>query len=246
MEIGLRPTAVWSGLALLAVVLGLTLFNARKKLPFLPLIRASVWMRIHSYAGWFAAILFLLHIQFRVPRGTLEIALALLFVGVTLSGIVGLSLSRLLPARLTRHGEEVIFERIPALRLQLRARVEALVVSSVAETDSSTLADFYAARLANYFARPRDWWRHVIGSDGPLHERLIGLAALDRYLNDKERPLAAAIAECIRAKDNLDHSRACQSLLKGWLFTHIPLTHALIIVAVVHGVLAWAFTRGGG
>lgn len=246
MEDALRPAAIWSGLALLAVVIVLTLFNARKKLPFLPLLRASAWMHFHSYAGLFATILFLLHIQFRVPRGNLELLLALLFVGVTLSGILGLALSRVLPPRLTRHGEEVIFERIPALRLQLRARVEELILKSVAETASSTLADYYTSNLKAYFDRPRDGWLHVVGSNSPLHERLAGLAALDRYLNDKERAVAAALADCIRAKDNLDHNRACQGLLKGWLFIHIPLTYSLIIIALVHGFLAWSFTQGGG
>lgn len=246
LAIALRPTAIWSGLALLAVVLALTLFNARKKLPFLPLFRAAAWLRFHSYAGWFAAILFLLHVQFRVPRGSLEVLLAWLFLGVTLSGLIGLGLSRALPPRLTRHGEEVIFERIPALRQQLRARVEELLVKSVAETESSTLADFYTVRLKLFFDRPRNWWGHVLGSTRPLHTRLTGLASLDRYLNDKERAVAAALADCIRAKDNLDHHRARQGLLKGWLFVHIPLTYSLIIIAVVHGCLAWAFTRAGG
>src|SRR5207249_2990537 len=90
VQIALRPTALWSGLALLAVVLFLAFFNARKKLPFLPLLKASAWMRFHSYAGWFAVALFLLHIQFRVPQGQLEIVLALLFVAVSASGVAGL------------------------------------------------------------------------------------------------------------------------------------------------------------
>ena len=246
MDLALRPAAIWSGFGLLAATVVLTLFNARKKLPFLPLFRASAWMRFHSYTGWFAAILFLLHIRFRVPQGNLEVLLALLFVGVTLSGIIGLGLSRALPPRLTRHGEEIIFERIPALRQQLRMQVEELIVKSVAETDSSTLADYYGTRLKPYFDRPGDLWRHLLGSDSPLHRRLVGLAALDRYLTDKERAVAGTLNECIRAKDNLDHNRACQGLLKGWLFIHIPLTYALILVAVVHGFLAWSFTRGGG
>ncbi|MGH7969299.1 MAG: hypothetical protein ACREIC_11290, partial [Limisphaerales bacterium] len=193
-----------------------------------------------------AAFLFLLHIRFRIPRGNLEIILASLLVGVTISGIIGLFLSRSLPPRLARHSEEIIFERIPLLRQQLRSRVEDLIKNSVAEIDSSTLADFYVARLQSYFSRPRDWWWHVVGSDIPLHRRLVGLASLDRYLNDKELAVSATLAECIRAKDNLDHAYACQGLLKGWLFVHIPLTYSLIIIAIVHGFLAWSFTRGAG
>src|SRR5437899_1083043 len=54
LNIALRQAALWSGFALLALVVFLTAFNTRKKLPFLPLLKASAWMRFHNYAGWFA------------------------------------------------------------------------------------------------------------------------------------------------------------------------------------------------
>ena len=246
MNLALRPTALWSGAILLAMVLFLTVFNARKKLPFLPLLTATVWMRLHLCAGWLTLAMFFLHIRFRLPHGALETALALLFLAVCLSGVAGYVLSRVLPPRLTRHGEEVIFERIPALRQQLRAEVERLIVNSITETDSSTLADHYTAHLKPFFDRPPKLWWHLLDSQHPLHARLARLAMLDRYLNDKERAVAATLAECIRAKDNLDFHFASQGLLKTWLFVHIPLTYGLILVAVVHGFLAWSFTGGGG
>ena len=253
LNIALRQAALWSGLTLFGVLLFLTAFNARKKLPFLPLLKASAWMRVHNYAGWFAIGLFLLHIHprvppahvFGVPRGLLELWLAALFLAVNASGIIGLVLSRLLPPRLARHGEEVLFERLPALRRQLSAQVERLMLDSVAQTQSSTLADFYLTRLKTFFDRPSDVLWHLLGSDGPLQARLAGLAALDRFFNDKERVIAATLAEQIRAKDNLDFHFACQGLLKTWLFVHIPLAYSLILVALVHGFLAWSFTHGG-
>ena len=64
---------------ILALVLALTLFNARKKLPFLPLASAATWMQIHIYLGWFSIFVFLLHIHFRVPHGLLEATLAGVF-----------------------------------------------------------------------------------------------------------------------------------------------------------------------
>jgi hypothetical protein len=112
----------------------------------------------------------------------------------------------------------------------------------VAQTDSTTLADYYTNGLKGFFDRPQDFWSHVFGSGQPLHQRLAGLAALDRFLNDKERAIAAAMAEQIRAKDNLDFHYACQGLLKGWLFVHIPLAYSLIAMAFTHGFLAWTFT----
>ncbi|MCC6884754.1 MAG: hypothetical protein IT576_21535, partial [Verrucomicrobiales bacterium] len=54
LDEALRPTAVYTGLLLLLVLLGLTLFNARKKLPFLPLLKVSTWTQWHLFTGFFS------------------------------------------------------------------------------------------------------------------------------------------------------------------------------------------------
>lgn len=238
----LRHPALVSGLVLFAVILLLTLFNARKKLPFLPLLKATTWLQVHIYAGLFSMALFMFHIGFKPPRGPLEIVLAALFVAVSGSGLIGLAISRWVPARLTVHGENVIFERIPTLRTSVKQEVENLVLASVPATQSTTIADFYKQRLRAYFERPRHLWRHLLGYSKPLHALLAEVGAMDRYLNAEERKVMGEIAEYIRVKDNLDFQLAAQAMLKGWLFVHIPLTYALILVGLVHGLLAWRFS----
>ena len=47
---------------------------------------------------------------------------------------------------------------------------------------------------------------------------------------------------CFETKDQLDFHQAMQGLLKGWLFVHIPLTYALLLFALVHLVLVYAFS----
>ena len=238
----LRQPALVSGSVLFAVILLLTLFNARKKLPFLPLLKATTWMQIHIYAGLFSVVLFGIHVGFRLPRGPLEIVLTGLFVAVSASGLIGLAISRWVPARLTLHGENLIFERIPALRTGVKQEVEKLVLASVPATQSTTIADFYKQRLRTYFERPRHLLRHLLGYSKPLHALLAEVGAMDRYLNAEERKVMGEIAEYIRVKDNLDFQLAAQGMLKGWLFVHIPLTYALILVGLVHGLLAWRFS----
>jgi len=156
--------------------------------------------------------------------------------------VVGLALSRWVPARLAVHGENVIFERIPALRAKVKQEVEALALASVPETHSTTIADFYEQRLRAYFERPRHLWSHLLGYSKPLHALLSQVDALDRYLNADERKLMVAITELIRLKENLDFQLAAQGLLKLWLFVHIPLTYSLILVGLLHGLLAWKFS----
>jgi hypothetical protein len=238
----LRSPALVSGFVLFIILLLLTLFNARKKLPFLPLVKASAWLQFHIYAGIFAMILFLFHIRFKVPQGKLEVVLTGLFLAVSLSGLIGLGISRWVPPRLTLHGENLIFERIPVLRKTVKEEVERLVLSSVRSTDSTTIADFYQQSLHHYFERPRFLWSHLLGYSGPLHRLLSEIAAMDRYLNPEEKKIISEVTQYIQAKDNLDFQLAAQGLLKGWLFVHIPLTYALILVAVAHGILAWRFS----
>ncbi len=70
------------------------------------------------------------------------------------------------------------------------------------------------------------------------------IKAEDRYLNDKEREILDQITELVEAKYNLDYRYALQSVLKRWLFLHIPLTYGLLIVSVLHAILANAFFGG--
>src|SRR3954471_14819825 len=65
-----------SGWALFAVMVFLTLYNARKKLMFLRLGSSEAWLQFHVYAGYFAVLLFLIHINFHRPTGRFEMTLA--------------------------------------------------------------------------------------------------------------------------------------------------------------------------
>lgn len=238
----LRRTDLWTGGALFATVVFLATFNARKKIPFVPLLPASWWMQTHIYLGLFSAWLFVLHTGARLPRGNLEIGVWTLFIGVTFSGIAGLWLSRWAPARLTEHGENLIFERIPMLRAQVRADAQKLAIDSVAGANSSTIADFFEARLQAYFADVRHIPSHWIGSRRNLIILIEEINSLDRYLSAPEREIMGKITDLVRTKDNLDFQYSIQALLKGWLFVHIPLTYSLLLTGAVHGILAWSLS----
>lgn len=239
LRVHLRRAELASGLTLFVVVALLTLFNARKKLPFLPLLRASTWLQIHIYVGLLSCVLFGLHVGWRMPQGIFESILAILFCLVSASGIAGLAFSRWAPGRLTVHGENVIFERIPALRAALQCEVEEIVAESIAKSHSSTIADYYEKKLRHYFSTRHHFWHHIIGYNKPLFRLLSEVQALDRYFNSEERAIMARIVEKIHDKDNLDFQQASQGLLKGWLFVHIPLTYSMILAATIHGIMAW-------
>ena len=240
----LRQSAFLTGWFLLAIVITLVLFNARKKLPFLPLGRAAVWLRYHIYVGLLSIAVFAAHIDLRVPDGAVEVALAFLFLVVALSGVVGLLISRGISRRLTRRGEEVIFERIPLFRRELRDEAEDLVRRSVADSDSTTIADFYAARLRHLFDGPRDYLQHLFEMNISRYAIETELLSVGRYLSDKELEILDELAHVVRRNDELNYHHALQFTLKAWLFVHVPLTYSMLVTVAVHVTLVYAFSEG--
>jgi hypothetical protein len=245
-DIALRDQSFLSGWLLFSCLLFLALFNARKNLPVLPLLRASVWLQAHIYVGLVAILLFLLHSRFRLPDGPFEIFLWLLFAAEATSGLVGLAFSRMLAPRLAMHGdgERVIFERIPLLRAHLAREVEELAGRSVIDTRSVALVQYYASRLEPFFRRPRNFLRHLLQSSEPLRAQQREMAALRRYLDEPGRATLREIEERVVAKDSLDYQYSLHLVLKGWLFVHIPLTYGLLLAVLAHLVLVYAFTSG--
>jgi hypothetical protein len=234
--------AFLTGWALLAGMFVLTIYNVRKKLPFLPLGKSETWLQIHIYLGFFTTLLFLIHLNFRLPHGWFEIALAWLFVLVSGSGMAGLLFSRVLPRRLATRGGEVIFEKIPALRHALKTQAEDLALGMDAK--SPVIADFYARRLAAFFSGPKNLWLHLAESRRPVNALLAQLEDLRRFSNDAERDQIGKLSALVRQKDGLDYHRALQLTLKLWLFVHIPLTYSLLIFTAAHLVFVFGFSGG--
>jgi hypothetical protein len=239
----LLPVAVYSGWLLLALVLVLTFFNARKKMPFLPLFSASTWLQAHIYLGWLSCFVFLLHTGGRLSAGRLEGLLAAAFAAVAVSGAFGLWLSRWLPPRLVRSGESLIYQRIPALRHRLAEEAREVVRRAETETQSSTLPDFHLRVLHRYFQRVPPWLAPLTGDDPEFHRVRRELESTRRYLNESEEGLARTLADLLEAKRNLDVQLAGQRLLKLWLFVHIPLTYALLVFIAAHVWLVLHFSH---
>jgi len=238
--------AFFTGWVLLTLMLFLASFNVRKKLSVLPLGAASTWAQLHIYGGWLAVLVFGEHIGWRIPDGGLEIAMTVLFVFVAGSGIFGIILARFLPPRLTRRGEEVIFERIPGFIAKLRDEAETLVVTSAKETRSSTVSDFYTGVLAPFFMGPQNRLRHLIASRQARFRLLNEIKNLRRYLNDQESVYADRLRDLVNKKDELDFHYSLNLALKAWLLVHVPATYGLVILAALHLVLAYAFGGGVG
>ncbi|GBF26703.1 hypothetical protein MnTg02_01744 [bacterium MnTg02] len=243
-DAGLRDPRFFDGWILFCGMGAQLLFTLRKKLPHLPLGRATAWMQTHIYIGYAVIVVFGFHTGISLPDGLLEWVLWLLFVIVVLSGVIGAYLSWSIPPKLKQNSERIIFEGIPALRSELAREVDNLATHAADRAGSPTISDLYVNVLHGFFKRPRNLFAHLRGSGRPL-DRISGeIGNLERYLDKPGKETLDAIKDLVVAKDNLDFEYAHQGVLKTWLFVHIPATYGLIVLTVLHVAIVYAFSSG--
>lgn len=236
-EIARIPTALFSGTFLYAILLFLTAFNARKKIPFIPLLSAATWLQLHIYIGLFSLIVFAFHTQLTWPKGTIEIALAAIFLIVCGSGFIGIIISRWLPKRMQATGPAITYEKIPQLKRALIQEIESDITKAERETKSSTLSDFYLTKLRPFFD-DSPGLLYPFASRSKFLSLQNETKNLTRYLDETERPYLERIQSNLEQKQRLDFMQSANRLLRVWLFIHIPFTFSLLIVGLIHGILA--------
>ncbi len=232
-ELALERSEFITGYSLFAIMLMLALFNARKKLAMIPLMRSAYWLAFHVVGGAAAVVLFFIHTGSVWPTGGYEQALALVFYLVSLSGVFGYAVQRIQPRRLVQTGYEIIFARIPAELAEIREKAEAEIRACTEETGSDTLARHYMETLNWYFRRPRFFVNNALGGDAGQHWLRNQYRTVNRYLNDAERVYLDRINELAQMKAKIDVHYACQSIMKNWLLVHLPLAAALL------GLMFW-------
>jgi hypothetical protein len=193
--------------------------------------------------GVIGVILYFQHTRTVWPDGLYEQAIAAVFYVVTLSGLAGYVLQRILPHRLVDLEGEVIYERIPAEVAALREEIEEMILKAVTELGSDTLGRYYTESLEWFFWRPRFLVAHLVGSGRSAGWIRGRITALRRYLNDGERVYLARIEEIALRKSRLDAHFAFQSVLKLWLFIHVPASVLLVLLACWHLLVVNIYAR---
>lgn len=237
----LQDPAILTGYYLFGLMILLGAFNLRKKLSMIPIGKASVWYRIHVSGGILALALFWLHMGRLWPDGLYEQLLTLIFYLVSFTGIAGYIIQRTYPSRLTQSNIEVIYERIPAELAAIREEAEALVFECAQETDSDTIARHYLETFHWFFARPRHFWSHAMGSREGAHWVRNEVVNLRRYLNDAEQGYLDRLAELAVNKNRIDYHYSAQTIMKIWLLFHLPLAVAVMTLAGWHFMLVHVY-----
>ena len=213
---------------------------------------ATRWRKFHIFAGYLVIAAFISHSDFSLPDTGFEWALWTGFVLVTLSGILGTYLIWSQQAK-RLIDDSVSYDRIPALRAEL----ELAFLRTVAETDPPSAAidlpglpydawisDLYATHLGDFFQGQRNFTAHLIGSQRPLKRLTDAIDNLSRYVDQQSQAKLAFIRNLVVEKDRLDFARVSLGLTRGWLFVHVPVTYALIVLTVLHILVVYAFSSG--
>lgn len=218
----------------------------------LSLKSAMRWRKVHIFAGYLVVAAFISHSDFSLPETGFEWALWTSFVLVTLSGILGTYLVWSQRAK-GRIDEAVSYERIPILRAELKRAFLATVTESGPPDAAINLPglpydawikDLCTTNLEEFFQGPRNFTAHLIGSQRPLKRQTDAVDILSRYVDQQSQAKLAAIRNLVVEKDRLDFTRVSLGLTRGWLFVHVPVTYALIVLTVAHVLVVYAFSSG--
>jgi hypothetical protein len=216
---------------------------------------AARWRKVHIFVGYLLIAAFISHSDFSQPDTAFEWALWTGFVLLTLSGIFGTYLAWSLQSK---HGidERIGYDRIPARRAELARDLHAAVVATTAAAAAAIalpapphdawVMDLYTTHLRDFFQGQRNFTAHLIGSQRPLKRLTDEIDNLSRYVDQPSQEKLAAIKNLVIEKDRLDLARVHLGLTKGWLFVHVPVTYALVVLTVLHVLVVYAFSSGAG
>jgi hypothetical protein len=227
-------------------------FHIAIKTASLPPKSAVRWRKMHIFVGYLLIAAFISHSDFSLPDTAFEWALWAGFVLVTLSGILGTYLTWSLK---TKHviDERISYERIPARRSELVRDVHAAVtktdpaaaaIALPAPPHDAWIMDLYTTRLRDFFEGQRNSIAHLMGSQRPLKRLTDEIDNLSRYVDKQSQDKLAAIKNLVVEKDRLDFARVYLGLSKGWLFVHVPVTYALIVLTLLHILVVYAYSSG--
>lgn len=180
-----------------------------------PFGRLEAWLELHASLGAVACVGVLLHADF-VVRSSLGIAMTLLAFVVLLSGIAGLVLYRIAPARLAKEDFGIPFEEAGTVLADWSAALS-VVERRLPQPLRERLAKFLPAGPAGRMLEVKDFLKS--------EPQETATAARDVLV------LAGTRAALLRATSP---SRRIDLWLHAWRWVHVPLSIVLLALVVIH------------
>lgn len=236
------------------------LLSLRKRFPVWRMGRAQTWMRGHLWLGLISYPIIFFHSGFSFGHGALTFWMMVLFTIVIISGLVGAALQHYMPRMVTQMVPmETIYgdsshvvrdlqeeaERIvgdvcgPVVAMSATAAsASGMSISTVVQVmDKAAVAEmqrFYENEMLPYLKNAGARGSALANSNtaGAMFKNLRTLlpAAVHEALNDLEN--------ICYEKRQIDLQAKLHRFLHGWLFVHIPLSYALLVMGAIHAVVA--------
>jgi hypothetical protein len=219
------------GAAAAALVVWLLFFAVRKRAYKSTLGSLEGWLHAHVWLGLLSAVLVLLHTGFRFED---EVALSayLVLLAVVATGVLGAVLYQTLPRRLTGVESNLTAVEISADLNRMAASMARLASGRSADFQrihAALLAESTPGFLAGWrllFTRPRaqaggKHWEALLGGvEAAEREDLRRLLVLARQHKELHQRLAV--------------QQRYRNLLDAWLWLHVPLSLALVVLLAAH------------
>src|SRR5262245_13816493 len=202
----------------------------------------AAWLKGHIWLGLLSGVLILCHSGGRFG-GPFERVLYIVF-GLTLfTGIVGLLLQQALPRLLTeRVAVEVPYDQIPAICGKLCGTADDLVK----KLDASKLPPGTAAMVQQWHeevVRPflRSGWGDKLRDAARAAEafaQIRGLPGLAAAASPAAEETLRHLEQFCQERRTLAEQERLQFWLHAWLYLHVPLSAAMVILMMGHALVA--------
>lgn len=204
----------------------LMLLPVRKRQFQRPVGSLDIWMRLHVILGVITALVVFMHAGFKVV-GTLNIALTVVFVLTLISGMLGTFLYEWYPPIIARMGNEVFRQNV--LQDQLAMLEEELENIQTDQPDQlkQSIKKHFEQRQVPVTLHPVKLWRWRKTKPDTLEQDAAAHSAEEQTVLQTARSL-------VDRHQNLGRQLLYQYWLRQWLWSHIPLSAALMTLLLVH------------
>jgi hypothetical protein len=239
---GGTTVGLWYGVLGTLLMIYAGLLSAHRRLARTRFVPRRSWMlKGHIWLGLLSFWLILCHSGFHWG-GTLEQILWLVFGAVVLSGIAGLVLQGVLPRLMTeRVPIETPYEQMPYVCQQLTRRAAQLVeaICGAAKQDRPTarsqLRAYYEDEIKPFLAGAATA-TSSLPDTGRARERFEQFLALPDLAAERSR--LQELEQLCDQRRQIAVQERLHHWLHGWLVLHVPLSLALLVLAVAHIVMS--------
>jgi hypothetical protein len=192
------------------------------------------WTSAHVYLGLLTLLIIPLHAGFSFGWDIHTLAFALLAL-VVFSGIAGVMLYRIVPARLTRFEAAMPAEKIDKEIQNVMADVRAL-----AKHKSDRFVKIYLEEVDRMKRRRFEGWRLVLRSGQPdlLSRRVESMSRIVSSIPPHEYEDFQRLSQLLIKHSQLESSLMAQMTLRNameaWLYLHVPVSLAMVAAVFLH------------